>query len=91
MALFRTFELATNDPIDCRVEVVVTPSNGDKFDVETGMKVARARAEKLAYRRMARFFNRFCSFIAMTAGQVEEFQDKAYGTIEHNDKFIANF
>ena len=64
----------------------------DTFDVETGKKVARAKAESSAYRHMSKILNRvYGKFIDDLAAMTNEFTDKAESVIEHNNKYLAKF
>lgn len=91
LRMLEAFTKITNDPIEGRVVVDVTPSKDDEFCVDTGCKVARARAEKAAYRRMAKFFGRFATFVRAMTIEIGDFNEKAYNTIEHNDNYMKQF
>jgi hypothetical protein len=65
----------------------------DKFDVEAGKKVARAKAESKAYRYYANLIDRtiggqFADDLELVT---EEFFDKAYSVITHNNKYLDKF
>ena len=91
LQMLSAFYQITKDPLDRTVVVDVKPSNGDAFCVDTGMKVARARAEKLAYRRVAKFLQRYEALNIEAYKLIDGFLDKAESTIEHNDKYLKQF
>lgn len=91
LRMLDAFSTITNDPLEGRVVVDVTPSKDDEFNVDTGCKVARARAEKAAYRRMTKFFGRFAVFVQGMTLEIGDFNEKAYNTIEHNDNYMKQF
>ena len=64
----------------------------DKFDVETGKKVARAKAESLAYKHISRTLNRSIGkFVRESAELCAEFNCKAFNVCAHNDEYISKF
>lgn len=64
----------------------------DKFDVEKGKKVARAKAESQAYRFISKTLSRVLEkYLTNLTISVGEFQTKALGVIEHNDRYIKQF
>ena len=64
----------------------------DKFDKEKGKKVARAKAESKAYKRISKSFchviEKYCEKLG---NDLAEFETKAVGVIEHNDRYIGQF
>lgn len=91
LQMLSAFYQITKDPLDRTIVVDVKPSNGDAFCVDTGMKVARARAEKLAYRRVAKFLQRFQALNFEADKLIDSFFHKAESTIEHNDSYLKQF
>jgi hypothetical protein len=91
LQMLSAFYQITKDPLDRTVVVDVKPSNGDAFCVDTGMKVARARAEKLAYRRVSKFLQRYEALNFEAAKLIDGFFYKANSTIEHNDEYLKQF
>lgn len=64
----------------------------DKFDVETGKKVARAKAESLAYKHISRTLNRSIGkFVRESVELCAEFNRKAFDVCAHNDEYISKF
>lgn len=64
----------------------------DKFDKEKGKKVARAKAESKAYKRISKsllhVIEKYCEKLG---NNLAEFETKALGVIEHNDRYIKQF
>ena len=77
---------------DC-FEVVAEASlhPDDKFDIEKGTTIARAKAETMAYRRVNRLFKRICGKLADVAIAFMDFDVKAATVIDNNDEFLAKF
>lgn len=63
----------------------------DRFDVETGTAIARAKAETMAYRRVNRLFKRICGKLADVAIAFSDFDVKTATVINNNDKFLSKF
>lgn len=64
----------------------------DEFNVEVGMKVARAKAESKAYDQTARrLCNIFDNFIDKFGHSIETFCEKADGVVNHNARYINQF
>lgn len=91
IAMVGAFAHATNDWIWDEVDVTVHPSKGDEFSADTGCRVARARAEKLAYQRVSRFFDRFTKFVNGMGTELDSFKEKSANVVAHNEKFIKQF
>ena len=68
-------------------------NQADTFDVETGKKVARAKAESKAYHYYANLIDRTIGgqFADDIETVTEEFFDKAESVIEHNCKYLDKF
>ena len=91
ITMVEAFAHATNDPIQGVVDITVSPSNGDEFSVDTGCRVARARAEKLAYQRVSKFFDRFANFVDGMDFEFDSFKEKSANVVAHNEKYIKQF
>ena len=63
----------------------------DTFNVEVGKKIARAKAESLAYARLSRELDRILQKMMGIAEDFAMFKKKANGVCEHNAKFIKEF
>lgn len=64
----------------------------DKFDVEIGKKVARAKAESLAYKHISRTLNRSIGkFVRESTELCTEFNCKMFNVCAHNDEYISKF
>lgn len=61
---------------------------GDKFDAEVGKKVARAKAESRAYSRCANHLHDYMERAFMNLTILNDFIEKAFDCVEHNDKYI---
>lgn len=64
----------------------------DTFDVETGKKVARAKAESSAYKFMAKRISKIIdkSYDVIVCA-CQEFIEKAAGVKRHNDEYLSQF
>lgn len=89
--LLRLFMVWNRDPFESEVLAEANLDPQDVFDVEKGMKVARAKAESMAYRKTYKLLERFMEDVLNMANDVKDFQDKARSTIEHNNKYIEQF
>lgn len=81
----------TSDPMEWELTAYATTNLGDEFNVDTGMKIARAKAESMAYRRVKNLLSRFIEFDYDFTLKAVEFADKAFETIEHNEEYISKF
>lgn len=64
----------------------------DKFDVEIGKKVARAKAESAAYKHISRTLNRSVGkFVRESVELCTEFNCKTFDVCAHNDDYISKF
>ena len=63
----------------------------DHFDVETGKKVARAKAESMAYKQLNNMLRRIALKTYYAMQDFMDFDIKADGVKEHNDKYLATF
>lgn len=89
--MLEAFRKATNDPLSYHVHSEAHLDPQDEFNVDTGMKVARAKAETMAYRRIMRFLNRYCAHQGEMCQDIDELYHKGYSTIEHNDDYLEKF
>lgn len=64
----------------------------DNFDPEIGKKVARAKAESLAYKYVkTQMLNMYNKYNMVMENAIEDFSKKATDTIEHNGKYLSQF
>lgn len=64
----------------------------DTFDVETGKKVARAKAESSAYKFMAKRISKIIDkSYNVIVNSCEQFIEKAAGVKRHNDEYLSQF
>lgn len=63
----------------------------DQFDVETGKKVARAKAESMAYKQLTNMLRRIALKTYYSMQDFMDFDIKADGVREHNEKYLATF
>ena len=68
-----------------------TADPDDEFNVDTGMKIARAKAESMAYRRVKNLLSRFVVFDYDFTLKAVKFADKALDMIDHNEEYISKF
>ena len=64
---------------------------GDVFDVEIGKKIARAKAESMAYKKAMNFLHRVAGRAMDVLSQYDDFMYKAESVIEHNNRYLATF
>lgn len=63
----------------------------DTYDFETGKRIARAKAESLAYKKVNRLFTRICGRLTDTALMFFRFSDKVEFILDHNDTYLSKF
>ena len=63
----------------------------DKFDDEVGVKIARAKAESAAYKKVEKALNMLLRTMSEVNIQTLSFTHKANNVITHNDEYIASF
>lgn len=64
----------------------------DVFDVETGKKVARAKAESLAYRQVVNYLDNITEVYSRKFMRPAlMFIEKAEKVIDHNDEYLEQF
>ena len=64
---------------------------GDTFDLETGKKIARAKAESMAYRKLWGCLSRLSDRMLNVLDCIDEFGYKAEAVVNHNDEYLATF
>lgn len=64
---------------------------GDTFDIETGKRIARAKAESMAYRNAMSYLYGVVDKALCALNQIDNFMYKAEGVLEHNDRYLATF
>ena len=63
----------------------------DAYDFETGKRIARAKAESLAYKKTSKLFARICGHLTSVALSFMQFNDKAESVVVHNDTYLSKF
>ena len=63
----------------------------DDYDFETGKRIARAKAESLAYKKVSKLFARICGHLTDVALAFMQFNDKAEFIVDHNDTYLSKF
>lgn len=63
----------------------------DNFDVEIGKKVARAKAESMAYTYVSKIFEDITFKMYKAVNSFMKFGEKANGVIEHNERYLKSF
>jgi hypothetical protein len=64
---------------------------GDTFDLETGKRVARAKAESMAYKRLNNLLYRISQRLLNVLSDIDNFAYKTDDVIEHNDNYLKQF
>lgn len=64
---------------------------GDTFDLETGKKIARAKAESMAYRKLFGCLRRLASRLMDVFDAIDEFGYKADTVCNHNEEYLSKF
>jgi hypothetical protein len=65
---------------------------GDTFDVETGKKVARAKAESQAYLNTSNRIGKLIGkYFNMVQNMYDEFYTKSESVVSHNDEYLEKF
>lgn len=80
---------ADTDCYEATGQATVNPD--DTFDYHTGMKIARAKAESLAYAKLNKLFQRVSGHLAYVALQFINFGQKTDVVIDHNRKYLSKF
>lgn len=63
----------------------------DDYDFVTGKRIARAKAESLAYKKTSKLFARICGHLTSVALAFMQFNDKAEYVVDHNDTYLSKF
>lgn len=63
----------------------------DEFNFEKGCKIAQAKAENMAYRRLDRMLNRITHRLMGVVDSFCDFSYKSDRVIKHNKEFISKF
>ena len=91
LSTINNFIQTVKDPIAFNVTAEAHLDPLDHFDVETGKKVARAKAESMAYDHIWGLMDRFMAHIAMCMDQSNNMIDRASDVISHNSKYLKQF
>ena len=75
----------------CEVTAYAKLHPEDNFDINAGMKVARARAESMAYKQFERMLNRITHRMMGVVDSFCDFSYKSDRVIKHNKEFISKF
>lgn len=81
--------LVDEDCYEVTAEAKVAP--GDAFDLEIGKKVARAKAESMAYRKLFGCLRRLASRLMDVFDAIDEFGYKADTVCNHNEEYLSKF
>ena len=81
--------LVNEDCYEVTAEAKVAP--GDTFDLEIGKKVARAKAESMAYRKLFGCLRRLASRLLDVFDAIDEFGYKADAVCNHNEDYLSTF
>lgn len=81
--------LSDNDTFECFG--VAKLMDGDTFDVEVGKKIARAKAESVAYANVANVIIKVYSKFGDALNSMEDFFDKASRVLVHNEEYVGTF
>ena len=63
----------------------------DDYDFVTGKRIARAKAESLAYKKTSKLFARICGRLTDVALAFMQFYDRAEFVVDHNDAYLSKF
>lgn len=66
-------------------------SEGDKFDVNKGMQVAKAKAEIMAYKNARKNIKKLSDKLASVLVCTNDFENRAEGAINHNKEYLKTF
>ena len=91
LAIFRTAANVYNNWPPFKATGVSRLREGDKYDENAGLSVARAMAETQAYRDVSAWLNDTMRKLANLYGSVNDFLDKSESTIQHNKEFVSKF
>lgn len=63
----------------------------DVYDFEAGKRIARAKAESLAYKKASKLFARICGRLTSIALAFMQFNEKSESVVNHNDEYLSRF
>ena len=66
-------------------------SEGDKFDVNKGMQVAKAKAEIMAYKNVRKHVKKLSDKLANILVYTNDFENRAEDAINHNKEYLKTF
>lgn len=66
-------------------------SEGDKFDVNKGMQVAKAKAEIMAYKNVRKNVKKLSDKLANILVYTNDFENRAEDAINHNKEYLKTF
>ncbi len=66
-------------------------SEGDKFDVNKGMQVAKAKAEIMAYKNVRKHVKKLSDKLASVLVCTNDFENRAEDAINHNKEYLKTF
>lgn len=75
----------------CNTKGVAKCSPNDTFNINKGKKIALARAEQLAYRKVSNRLIPCFAYIDRLEEVIDKFIDKATNVINHNNYYISSF
>lgn len=87
ISVIKTF--TDNSRYEVVAEARVNPE--DTYNIEVGKKVARAKAESMAYRQLANILQRITYRLMTVLNSVDDFMYKTDAVIEHNNNYLATF
>ena len=80
---------ADEDCYEATGQATVDPR--DDYDFATGKRIARAKAESLAYKKASKLFARICGHLTSVALAFMQFNDRAEFVVDHNDTYLSKF
>ena len=63
----------------------------DNFDEETGIKIARAKAESIAYEKVRKHLKKLYEVLSEVNNHIAYFSNKALNVVYHNDEYLSSF
>lgn len=73
------------------VKGVARVGENDAFDVNVGKKIALARAEQKAYKKVQKYLDQHVVKLLSVMDKIGKFRHKAFNVIEHNREYINKF
>ena len=89
--MLEAFRKTTNDPLSYHVHSEAHLDPQDEFNVDTGMKIARAKAESMAYKRIMKFLGRYYAHMGEISNDIDDLYNKGFDTVGHNDEYLKKF